>query len=259
VEVTRLLSKIIKAPYVHIKDKKVINVITPASKKSENLNLIQKESQQTLLAKAQKEAQIILGQAERERTEMLRQIQEEKEKILQKAFQEGYQEGQHIGKEQGYQEGYQVGYQEGEQEAVALKADAESILQAAYEEKDRILQGIEPKMVQLLENILEKMVGATLKFHPNVILFLIKKGFQETSFKGDIHIYVSEEDYDTVVKNKEEFLRDIEQEVIIMKESSLQRGDCILETPIGNIDCSLGSQFQEVKKELYMLFEQGEE
>ena len=266
VEVMKSLSRIIKSPYVHLQDKKIINTHDPITKKKQNED-IQKEEissaqksihkqQQIILTRAKEEAKSIIDQAEQQKYEILKQIQKEKETI----FQESFQKGQKQGYQEGYEEGSQKGYREGKQEVATLKQEAKQILQSAHEEKKKIIGDIEPKMVQLIGDILEKMIDGVTRFHPTTILYLIKKGFEETSFRENLQIYVSEEDYDTVLKYKEDLLQDIESEgdIVFVKESSLQAGDCIIETPAGNIDCSLDSQLQEIKKELYLLLEKSE-
>ena len=270
VEVMKSLSRIIKAPYVHLQDKKVINTHDPIAKKEQNENIQQEkissaqhnihEQQKIILTIAKEEAKSILDQAERQKYKILKQIQQEKETIFQEAFQKGQKQGYQEGYETGYETGSQKGYRKGKQEAVTLKQEAKQILQSAHEEKEKIIGDIEPKMVQLIGDILEKMIDGVTRFHPTTILYLIKKGFEETSFRENLQIYVSEEDYDTVLKYKEDLLQDIESEgdIVFVKESSLQAGDCIIETPAGNIDCSLDSQLQEVKKELYLLLEKSE-
>jgi len=82
------LSRIIKAPYVHLQDKKVINTHNPIAKKEQNENIQQEkissaqhnihEQQKIILTIAKEEAKSIIDQAERQKYKILKQIQTRK-------------------------------------------------------------------------------------------------------------------------------------------------------------------------------------
>lgn len=258
VEVTRLLSKIIKAPYVQVQETKLIGAMAidqedSANRQVESIDIEKqevKEKRKQILQAAKEEADAIIREAKMQKEQILLRVEEEKQKAFQDAFMKGQQEGQ----EQGYQEGYM----QGKKEANHFIKEAEQIRISAQQEKEQILQEIEPQALELIVNILEKMVGSLIKFQPETILYLIQKGLKEVSFKDTISLYISEKDYEYVMDHQTELFQLIGEEgaLEILKEPSLEMGDCIIETPVGNIDSGLGHQLQEVKKELYLLFAQ---
>lgn len=148
----------------------------------------------------------------------------------------------------GYQEGINSAVKEGE----TIKAQANKVLDDAHAERNEMLETLEPELVQLIMEICDKLLGTATYFNPAIIVNLIKQGLEGATISGDVKIYVSTHDYEAAMQNKDEILAltDGSVKLEIVKDLSLNPADCVIETPFGSIDASLGQQFEALTENL---------
>lgn len=156
-------------------------------------------------------------------------------------------------------DGYNKGYEQGTAAAEAMKNEAASLLEDARNERERILAEIEPQVVDLTVDILDKILGDVKVIEPQVVLYLVKKGLSETKMSGEITVKVSDSEYDAVVDNKQLVpeLAAASAKIEIVRDHSLASGDCVIETEFGNVDCSIDEQFKKVRESLYFMLSGG--
>jgi flagellar assembly protein FliH len=154
-------------------------------------------------------------------------------------------------KEQGYQEGMTAATREGD----SIRAQARKVLTDAEAERIRMQESLEPEMVDLLMQIAAKLLNNAVVLHPDIILALVQMGIKNATITGDIIVYVSADDYDITVENRDKImaLTDGSVKLEIVKDLSLNPMDCVIETPFGNIDCSLGQQFNALRANITYL------
>lgn len=159
--------------------------------------------------------------------------------------------------EKSHKEGYENGYAKGMAEADAIKQEAQNICSDAENEREKILEDIEPQIVELVLAITSKLLSDTAEINPQVVINLIKQGIVESTITGDIKIRVSPDDFETVAEHREDILSLVGggTDIDILKDFSLNKLDCIIETPFGNIDCSLDQRFEALKNNIYYIFE----
>jgi len=152
---------------------------------------------------------------------------------------------------QGYNEGMTAAVHEGD----TIRANAKKVLEDAEAQRIAMLARAEPDVVGLVMEITDKLLGNAVHLHPEVILHLVKQGMQSATIAGDVTVYVSSHDIETVQARREEILAltDGSVKLEIIKDLSLGPMDCVIETPFGNIDCSLGQQFEALKQNLTYL------
>jgi flagellar assembly protein FliH len=211
---------------------------------SEQREDIKKESE--ILAKQ------IIERARQVQQEILRKTKEDVEKILievekkAKKIEEEY-------KEKGYQAGYTVGYQEGykkgEEDAKAIIEEAKAIKEEIIREKQRMYKEVENDIVSVILLAVEKIVGKYVEEDKDIILNLIKKGMENYNAFDKVTVRVSEEDYEHCIKNKDKILKDIEflDDVNILKDLSLKKGECVIETNSGVINSGVSTQLKALK------------
>ena len=148
--------------------------------------------------------------------------------------------------------GYDEGISSATSEGNKIKAEARKVLQDANAERKAMEENLEPEMVSLIIRITEKIISDTVSISPAVIINLIKQGLESASLTGDVVIYASPQDYEIVTERKNELLAlaDGSVRMEIKKDLSLNPMDCIIETPFGDIDCSLGQQLEAIKANL---------
>ena len=156
------------------------------------------------------------------------------------------------------QEGYDLGYQEAMAAADKSLAQQRRLLEQkaiemdeAYEE---MLREAEPIMAEVIGDLVENMVGHYAG-NQEVIMFLVRLALSEISTYGAFVIKVAPDDYDYVLARKEELDREVGDKVSleIVKDSSLNPMDCLIETAYGNVDASLSLRRESLKKELRLI------
>jgi len=154
--------------------------------------------------------------------------------------------------------GFEIGIEKGNTEADTIIGKANDYKNETTSEREAAITRLEPELVELIIRIVKKLISDNIKVNPQVILHLIRQGLKQTSFKGDITLRVSKDDYDNVVKNQDELLKSVEggAKLAIERDVALSAGDCLIETPFGIIDSSLDMQYEEVKESLRLILQE---
>ncbi len=258
----RSLSKILRASRITMEDQNMVNIVVPKLAtleiQRENEEKIQKEIFEQELR--QKTPDQVLHEASTEAEGMIKRAEEEAFALLQEAKNTAELNRQEIfeaAKSEGYTTGYKEGYGIGANEAEQIKAEAQQVLDQAVTEKRETLEGIEAEAVELIIKLTDKILQDTYKLNPQLILSLVRHGLSNSKVAGDVKIHISPDDYDMVLKSKQEILSmtDGTVDVEIIKDFSLNASDCIVETPFGDIDSSLEQQFKNLKQNLYYILE----
>ena len=263
------MPKIFKADYVTIdSDHKVsIDILDPAvyeryfepeeaSSGSSYSNSFDNEETEIDL---DTEAENVLDQAKKEADLILAEANAKTEEILAKAKSEAEILSGQIQK-QASEEGYKKGYDKGISETEEIKNETQQIYDDMVFRRKNILESTEPEIIALIIGIVRTLTGSAVKVTESAVLALIKKGLSDATLTGDIFIHVSPEDYEKVVGQKQEILSmiDASAKVEFMKDLTLGIADCIIETPFGNIDCSLEQQFEALKMDLLSILDSGD-
>lgn len=258
-EVTILSSRVFKASYVTIDKDNAVNIEVMDSSRFIQAQpppvAAEKEIEDAKMSD-EKKAEKIIRRAKEEADEILIKARNDAKKIENDAKARSEAESKKIF-EARRKEGYQQGYQDGTKEAEAIKQQAQQTYKEAIARKEEMLNAAEGDLLQLMTRILEKLLGNAVYMNPQVILHLIRQGFSGSTINGDVNIHVSGEDYEEVLQHKDELLPLVDGSVKleVLKDLSLNKGDCIIETPFGNIDCSLERQFASLKQDLYHILE----
>jgi len=172
----------------------------------------------------------------------------EKQAAIQKAAEDDAAKLLEETRESAYKDAMDKATSEGE----AIKQDAQKVLDDAQAEHKKMQDSLEPDIVNMIISIAEKLLGNIAEINPKVVLNLIKQGFAAATISGEVIVYVSKDDYDLVTESKDDLLAftDGSVKLIIKKDLSLSPMDCVIETPFGDIDCSLGQQFESLRANL---------
>ena len=155
-------------------------------------------------------------------------------------------------KDEGYTMGFQQGLAEGNAAAQSQIDEAKSLKDETIKECEATKARMEPHMVELISNILQKLALTTIRINPGVVLALVKQGLSQSNFSGDVTLRVSKEDFEHVVEKKDELMEYVKGgaglEIVI--DHSLGAADCLIETPFGVVDSSLAMQLEEIKQDV---------
>ena len=249
----KLLYRVYKHQQINISSPIVLRIVKNSEKEQKTENAIELSGQTKDIKKESDNlAKQIIERARQVQQEILRKTREDVEKILievekkAKKIEEEY-------KEKGYQDGYTVGYQEGykkgEEDAKAIIQEAKAIKEEIIKEKQRMYKNAESEMVSVILEAVEKIIGKYVEEDKDIILNLIKKGMENYNAFDKVTVRVSEEDYEHCIKNKDKILKDIEflDDVNILKDLSLKKGDCVIETNSGVINSGVSTQLKALK------------
>jgi flagellar assembly protein FliH len=151
--------------------------------------------------------------------------------------------------EDGYRDGYESGSLEGSRKAQAVIDEAAGIREFLEKRKCDIYKETEEQILQLILDISKKVIGDELTQNRESILSLINQALQKCTFKKKLVLKVSQQDYEFVLKNKDKICTLVEgiSDIEIVSDLYLMAGSCIVETPSGEINSSIGIQIRELE------------
>ena len=189
---------------------------------------------------------------------ILEQARAQGEQVKMKARQVAEQEKEALF-EQARREGYEAGLADLEQERAAFEAsftERERTLMEEYEKKTREL---EPMATEIVVGLLQSLTGVLMETKKGIVTYLITKALEEAERSSSFLIKVSKEDIEEVRGAAEAlrslFERDVTLEIV--PDVLLKRGECMIETDAGIIDCSLGTQLEGLVEDIRLLSLQG--
>ncbi len=209
---------------------------TPSQNAADALAVVSAQAQEMLEA-ARREAENIKSHA-------MIEAQQELEDMRRQTYEEA--------KSQGYDDGYNEAVAQVEQQKNQLQEDRRR-MEAEYQD---LVEELEPRFVEALTDIYEKVFQVDLKKEQNIIMHLISSTMHKIEGSNTYLIHVSKEDYPYVNMKKNEVLTasvSAHASVEIVEDMTLGANDCIIETDGGVFDCGLGTQLEELSQKLRLL------
>ncbi len=160
----------------------------------------------------------------------------------------------------GYEEGKAAGYDEGMAQAKAEIAEAREAVEqerAALESQyAELIDELEPRFVHTLTSIYEKIFSVDLSGQKELVIGLLRNAMSHIEASKTYMIHVSREDYAYVTENKALLQTESiseEATIDIIEDATLRENECMIETPGGIFDCSLGTELEMLRKKLELL------
>lgn len=183
----------------------------------------------------------------RQMEEVLRQIREEGEEQRRQILARAAEEARLL-KEQAWKEAFEEGRRKGEEEAARLVEEARRIREQALRERQEILAGAEPEIIQLAVSIAEKILNYKVETDPACILAVMARAINALPVGRKVLLRLNPRDERIVRENLQLLQGMLRQEIIL----ELQGDDGI---PVGS--CQVESEEVEVdlllEKELRIL------
>jgi flagellar assembly protein FliH len=159
-----------------------------------------------------------------------------------------------------YQEGFDDGYNKAKAE---LEENFANDLQTAVDEFNNILQEIqnqlnnydkifEPLVLETAIAIAKKVIKKEIDEN-SIIEENLSEALKKIYGANNIIIKINQEDYELIInrtdlRDKIENFNKIQFEI----DNALQRGDCIVETELGNVDARITTQIEEIISNLQL-------
>lgn len=243
------MAKIIKYNSVNIDVSHTISLELPSFEMPKNEEPEKDEENEPLNEEeARNMAEKILQEAEIKAKNIIYNAEQESRKITKKAKVFAEAESKKLYEEK-KKKGYDDGYDAGRKEAEKIKQEAREYSEETKIERKRTMEEIEPSVIKLALKTAENILSSAAAVNPDVVACLIKKGLSDVKLSGDIFIHVPEKHYAEIVEKKAELglVSDTNTKIEVIKDISLKDGDCIIETPFGNVECGIDVQFKAIK------------
>lgn len=146
---------------------------------------------------------------------------------------------------------------QGQQEAQAEADRTEAVRKAEYQKR---LDELEPEFVDTITGIYEHIFHVDLHSYREVLCYLISTTMRKSEDNRSFLIHVSKEDYPYVSMQKKQISAGAaapNATVEIVKDITLGKGECLIETEGGIFDCGLGTQLSELRQKLKLLSYEG--
>lgn len=185
---------------------------------------------------------------EAEISQMRIEAEKEIEELRVKASETGYQDGYAEGKQKAEEE-CREHYQKLEQQLKTKERELEDQYQKQMDE-------LEPALVDKLTGVYEHVLGIRLEEEKENILFLINRSLATLDSGRNYIVHVSKEDYEAAKKGKPQISVETgmpEDAFEIIADGTMKKGDCMIESDLGIMDCGLGTQMEMLKRQLKLL------
>ncbi len=151
--------------------------------------------------------------------------------------------------------GYEEGMLQCKREAQKLKADYDKKSSELTKEYEDMALAMEPQMAEIIASLVEKITGIVVEDKDEVILYLVNKALKNMDKSNEYSIKVSKEDYEYISMRKNLLLSAIGREVplYINEDSNLKKNQCLIETELRVINCSLDVQLNNLIMDLKLL------
>ncbi|WP_372994092.1 FliH/SctL family protein [Lutispora sp.] len=192
----------------------------------------------------------------KEAREMYASILKEANEEANRIIKEKYDEMEELKKkelEEAYKKGFNKGYEEAKAKTKDIIKEAQSIKKSLDDRKESIYREAEEEIVELILNSVKKIIGNEIQQNKDIIISQIKIALEKCTYRDKVAIKVSSEDYPNVLVKKHiiESLVEGISELEIIEDKFLKKGDCIVDTPSGEVNSSIELQLEQLQKAFY--------
>ncbi|NPV92051.1 MAG: hypothetical protein HPY50_14895 [Firmicutes bacterium] len=200
-----------------------------------------------LLTKAEQQASSIVQEARDQAQEILRQAREEGEQIRQRSGEAGYAEGE-----------AQV-RRELEETRLNSLQESERIIAEARSERCRMLDEVEPQVVDMVMKIARKVIGRQLDLHPDTVRDITREALERAKGTDQMVIKVHESSYEPLRSGWEETVPDPEmaRRCRIEVDNLVEPGGCVIETKAGLVDSQVSTQLNAIENAMQQVKNSG--
>ena len=162
-------------------------------------------------------------------------------------------------KENGYKEGYEKGTIESKQKSddlqTKLEADYKSMSEKLQNEYDEKYQVMESELVDTLMEVFSKVTLTIAEDKKDLVLLLIQRTLKYADANKDFLIRVSDVDYGFVMNSIDKLYDcvSLDSKIEVVRDNTLKKNQCIIETDAGAFDCSLDIQLEGLISEIKLL------
>lgn len=179
--------------------------------------------------------QLIRGIEEREK--YIKQMTEKTNNLEKEAYEKGFSQGEKAGMELGEKRFESI-----------LKSFAEA-LEGVKKIKEEVYQNSEQEMIKLVVTIARKIIHREVSTDRTIILDLIKAALAYVADHEEIKVRFNPSDLELASQYRKDWLAGMEK-VRFESDATIPRGDAVVESNCGIIECGIEKHLQEVEEAL---------
>lgn len=189
----------------------------------------------------------ILEDARKQAEDILEDAKKQAEDILKDAKENGYKEG--------YEKGTIKSKQKSDDLQTKLEADYKSMSEKLQNEYDEKYQVMESELVDTLMEVFSKVTLTIAEDKKDLVLLLIQRTLKDADANKDFLIRVSDVDYGFVMNSIDKLYDcvSLDSKIEVVRDNTLKKNQCIIETDAGAFDCSLDIQLEGLISEIKLL------
>lgn len=152
----------------------------------------------------------------------------------------------------GFEQGRQIGLQEGLKEAQKVLGQFEQAISDAVTQRESLLNEARERVLELILSISRKVTFDAVKIDPELTVKMIEGVIDSLMDRSEIKIKVHPDHLPIVEQGMDKFLQGSTsiKKISIEPDPRVRMGGCFIETPNGDIDARLESQFDVIKETL---------
>lgn len=151
--------------------------------------------------------------------------------------------------EQGYKRGYEAGLQQGLDEAAKVLQQLDQAIKNAVTQREALFEEARERILDLIITISRKVTFDAVEADPEVTLKMIDGVIDSLTDRSKLKIKVNPQHLPIIEQNVDRFLKGSTtiKELSVEADPRVQYGGCFIETPTGDIDARLDSQFEVIR------------
>ena len=171
------------------------------------------------------------------------------EQVLSQAVSAATQEGH----QRGYDEGYNKGLNEGLSKSREVMQQFEQAISQAIGQRESLLEEARKHVLDLVLQISRKVTFDSIQVDPEATGAMILGVINSLVDRSRLKIKVNPDHLPVIEQNINQFLKGSTaiKEIAIEADPRVDYGGCFIETPTGDIDARLGSQFEVIAEQLH--------
>lgn len=144
----------------------------------------------SIVEQARNQAAQVLNNAQQQAKQLVQDAENQREEIMQQAYQ--------TGETSGYEKGYADGNQKAEEETVQLLSGANTILDGAYQAREKVLKSFRQSAGEVIRHLTERILHQALKADPQLLYTMVDSAIDSLHLTGRIRVVVSRDTLEVI-------------------------------------------------------------
>jgi len=169
---------------------------------------------------------------------------------IERVYEEEKSKAHQAGYDEGYQAGLNQGRAEGRTEAQQVLQQFEQAIKDVIQQRERLLEEAKQKILNLVIQVSRKVTFDAITVDPEATTTMINGVINTLIDRSRLKIKVNPDHLPIVEQNIDRFVTGSAtiKEISIVPDPRVRYGGCLIETPTGDIDARLESQFEVIKE-----------